>query len=529
VASSCTTSCQSSDGTIRSGGAAPSGKRGEVVGGMGKSVASGDAIDLRVTSDGKFATYLLDAQKPRLDGIPPVMRLGTLYAVATGGGSPRKLGSGVTNMPGGYLFSSDSRWALFLVGYNVSAQAGELRAVDLLDAKSDEVKLGSRVTYVVSSKDGNQVAFVDDGTLKVGVLPGGPFRELAADVTVAEFAPDGQNVYFKRKLTLAGGLYQVSVAAGTPPKKLADKVGDFKVSADSRYIALATSSVQSPGLYDLQVADAGNAKPKMVAVATNFFGFSPDGKLLARIEGYKGTGNQGSLMVGPADGGPGKKLGDKVDVVMFSPNSQGIAFLQNYSMSDTQGGTLGQGSLTVAQLPSGEVKTLGERVPGYVWSNDGKTLAFVGRFFKPVYSVDLLVHSMGSTEPPHKVQQGVYGYLFSADDQYLMFRAGCIRNGRACDLYTLEVAKPKEPPQKAVEGIFSFKPAPEGSRVLLTYARTLGDLYDVAVYNLKTKERKTLEQLVKVPAHFVSADGSKAAYVVAEQGKQGVYVAEGAP
>ena len=77
----CTTSCQSSDGTIRSGGAAPSGKKGEVVGGLGKQVAQGDGIDLRVTPDGKFATYLLDAQKPRLDGIPPVMRLGALYAV----------------------------------------------------------------------------------------------------------------------------------------------------------------------------------------------------------------------------------------------------------------------------------------------------------------------------------------------------------------------------------------------------------------------------------------------------------------
>ncbi|MBX7113001.1 MAG: gliding motility protein [Myxococcaceae bacterium] len=524
--SGCTTSCQSSDGTIRSGGAAPSGKKGEVVGGLGKQVAPGDGIDLRATPDGRFVTYLLDAQKPRLDGIPPVMRLGTLYAVSTAGGEARKLGSGITNMPGGYLFTGDSRWVLFLVGYNVSAQSGELRAVDLNDAKAEPVKLGSVVTYVVGSKDGRQVAFVDDGTLKVGVLPAGPFRDLAADVTVAEFAPDGKQVYFKRKLTSAGGLYQVGVEGGSAPKKLGDRVGDFKVSPDSRYVAFATASVQSPGFYDLQLADTATTKSKTVAVATNYFAFSPDSRWLARVEGYKGTSNLGALMVGAADGSPGKKIGERVDVVNFAPASNGIAFLKNYSMSDTQGGTLGQGTLMVASLPlEGPAKSLGERVPGYVWSNDGKTLAFVERFFKPLYSVDLMVHSLGSAEQPYRVQQGVYGYLFSADDQYLMFRTGCIRNGRACDLHTVEVAKLKEPPRKAVEGIFSFKPAAEGPRVLVTYARTQGDVYDVAVYNLKSQERKTLDQLVKVPALFVAPDGSKAAYIMSEQGKQGVYVA----
>lgn len=525
--SSCTTSCQSNEGTIRSGGAAPPSKKGELVGGMGKQIAAGDALDLRVTADGKYATYLTDAQKPRLDGIPPVMRLGTLNAVATSGAEkPRVLGSGVTNMPGGSLLTADSRWVLFLVGYNVSAQKGELFVADLTQPDSKPARLGGSVTYVVGSKDGKQVAFVDDGMLKAGPLPEGPFRDLAADVSVAEFAPDGRAVYFKRKLTSAGGLYSVAADAAAKPVKLADRVGDFKVSPDSRYVALATASAQFPGFYDLQLADVATLKPKMVALGTNYFGFSPDGKWLARIEGYKGTENRGDLVVGPADGSAGRKVGKSVDVVAFSPDSKGLAMLQNYTPTDPSGGGLGRGTLAVTELPEGPTKVLGERVPGYVWSSDGKTLAFVSR---PSFSVDLLVHRMGSEEKPHRVQEGVFGYLFSADDQWLMFRSGCIRNGRACDLYTVEVAKLKEPPVKAVEGIFSFKPAAHGPRVLLTYARTQGDVYDVAVYNLQSRERKTLEQLIRVPAHFVAADGSKAAYVVSEQGRQGVYVAEGVP
>ncbi len=107
----CSPSCQSQGAEDLRAATAKSGtvwvKKAKYVGGLpvlGKQVAQGDGIDLRVTPDGKFATYLLDAQKPRLDGIPPVMRLGALYAVSTAGGEPRKLGAGVTNMPGGYLF-----------------------------------------------------------------------------------------------------------------------------------------------------------------------------------------------------------------------------------------------------------------------------------------------------------------------------------------------------------------------------------------------------------------------------------------
>src|SRR5207237_4179694 len=85
--------------------ACPKKKRSEsLIGGLGTVVAGGLATDLRISPDGKIAAYLKEGSKPRLEGVPPTMRVGELHVVPTAGGSPRKLGNGVSNFPGGYLF-----------------------------------------------------------------------------------------------------------------------------------------------------------------------------------------------------------------------------------------------------------------------------------------------------------------------------------------------------------------------------------------------------------------------------------------
>jgi hypothetical protein len=67
----------------------------------GQQIAEGKASDLRLSPDGKFAAFLGDAAKPRMDGIPPPMLVGELHVVPLTGGKPRKVGDGVTNVPGG--------------------------------------------------------------------------------------------------------------------------------------------------------------------------------------------------------------------------------------------------------------------------------------------------------------------------------------------------------------------------------------------------------------------------------------------
>jgi hypothetical protein len=496
---------------------------GPAVGGQGVLLAEGAVEDLRVTADGQFISYLTKTQKPRMDGIPPQMRLGEAYVVPVTGGVPRKLGDGVTNVPGGLLFTPDSRHVLFLTGYNVAAQSGVLHALALAEPTAEPVKLGDAVTYFLPSPDGSKVAFVDSGVLKLGPLPSGPFRQVGGEVSTVAFTPDGSMLFFKRKLAAAGGLAAVTVAdEKAPPRKLADQVGDYEVSSDSKRVAYQVRSDGGKGLYDLYLADIPELKPRQVSTGTSAFAFSPDAQWLARNEGGKPE-QLGDLYVGPASGVPGRKVGERVRDLSFSPDSKALGFLAKYDQS------AGAGLMGVVTLPDGEPKLVGNRVPNFTWGKDGRYVAFLSRFLKPIYSVDLMVYPVGA-EKAEKAHPGVFGYGFAPENAALVFRSNCIRDGRACDFKALSLPlQPQAQPQTWMEGIYSFKLSEDGQRVLATYARTDSDAYDVAVYDVKTQARKTLDQGIQLPAFFAGKEDSLAVYVVKTGAQPGLYVSPASP
>ncbi|MFZ5469524.1 MAG: TolB family protein [Myxococcota bacterium] len=492
---------------------------GHAIGGVGKAVATGAATDLRVSPDGKHAAFLIDAEKPRLEGVPPQMLVGELHTAALETGTSKKAGNVITNVPGGYLFSSDSRWLFFLAGYNAAEQSGELNLLDLSDPATDPRKLGSNVTYMLASPDGKWLAFVEEGVLKLSALEGGAVKEIAGEVSTAQFSPDGKTLYFKRRLSAAGGLFFVSLDKPDAPKRLADQVGDYSISPDSKYVAFAQRSDVVRNTYDLFHASRPEMKPVKLAGGTALFAFSPDGQWLARTEGGKPE-LIGDLVIGSASGGPGRKLAERVQEFSFAPDSTAIGYLEHYDIA-ARAGLVG-----VATLPDGKPKRVGERSPNFTWGADGRYLAFLSRFLKPIYSVDLMLYPVGAEEA-FKVHAGVFGYGFGPKNEYLLYRSGCIRDGRACDLYELDLSKPKEPAKKAAEGIYSFRPAEDGARVLLSYARLeKGEYYDVAVLNRKTQERKTLDQWIHLPAHFLDSAGSRISYVIAHRSRAGVYIAD---
>jgi hypothetical protein len=508
------------------GGKGGSGRAGAVVGGQGVLLAEGPAEDLRVTEDGQYATFLQKTHKPILEGIPPQMRLGTLYGVPVTGGSPRKLGDGVTNVPGGLLFTPDSKYALYLTGYNVAAQAGVLHVLALTDPSAEPQKIGDAVTYFLPSPDGTKVAFVDGGVLKLGAVPTGPFRQVAGEVSTAGFSPDGTMLFFKRKLAAAGGLLAVPVESPpgkpTEPTKLADQVGDYVVSPDSKHVAWQVRSTTTPGTYDLYVADLPALKGRKVAPGSSVFAFSPDSKWLARTEGAKPE-LLGDLYVGPASGEPGRKVGERVKELGFSPDSQALGFLAKYDLP------AGAGLMGVVTLPDGEPKMVGGRVPNFVWGKDSKHVAFLSRFLKPIYSVDLMLYQLGA-EKAQKAHPGVFGYGFMpAGASTLVFRSNCIREGRACDFKALTLPRAEQTEaQTWLQGIFSYKISEDGGRLLVTLARMDSDTYDVAVYDVKTQARKTLDQGAQVPVFFGGPEDSLAVYAL-KGANAGVYVAPAKP
>ncbi|MBL8955853.1 MAG: PD40 domain-containing protein [Myxococcaceae bacterium] len=494
------------------------------VGGVGVLVAGGLATDLRISPDAKTAAYLKEAQKPRLEGVPSTMRVGELWVVPTAGGSPKKLGNGVSNFPGGYLFTADSKWVLELVGYNASAQAGELDIAPV-DGSSDVQKLGSRVTYMVGSPDSKWVAFVDEGILKLGPLPAGPFRDVNGEVANAEFSPDSTLLFFKRKQSAGGGLLAVKVAdAKEPPKKLADLVGDYRVSDDGKRIAFASKSSPSERGFRLYLGDTATLKDKKVGENVFAFKFSADSKWLARLEGSSPEAG-GDFFVTPSDGSSaGKNFGANVRDFAFSPDQKLIAWRQNYVPEHAEG----YGDVLMAELPEGAPRMVGRRARSFEWSPDSKAIAFAFDVVKPIRSVNLYLWRVDGTEAIH-VKDWVYDYDFTPQSDRLIFRAECVREGRACNLLSVSAANPKEAPKKLIEGVFGFKLSNDGARVLFTYARMQGDLYDTGVLNLKSGEFKTLDQQIRMPPYLLDDSGTKVAYLIAERQREGLYVADKVP
>jgi hypothetical protein len=497
------------------------GKKAPLVGGLGVMLAPGVAADLRVTPDGQFVTYLMDAKKPRLEGLPPQMLQGELHVVPVAGGEHRKVGQGITNVPGGLLFSKDSRYVLFLNGYNPAFQSGALHVLSLSEPSSEPVKLGEQVSYMLPSPDSKLLAFVDSGVLKLGPLPSGPFRDVGGEVSTAQFTPDSKTLLFKRRLVAAGGLAAVAVDKPEAPRKLGDYVGDYEVSSDGAHVAWQARSEAERGMYDLFVADMANLKPRKVSSGTKVFGFSKDGKWLARTENGKPE-QSGDLYVGPSDGSAGHKVGDRVEEYSFSPDSKALGFLERYDPSARAG------LMAVATLPDGATQRVGDRVPNFIWGADSKYVAFLSRFLKPVYSVDLMLYALGS-EKAEKVQAGVFGYGITPGNTAVYFRTNCIREGRSCDFKAVELTQARTEPATWLQGVFSYKLAADGKRFLVTYARMDSDSYDVAVYDTVSKNRKTLDQQVQIPAYFAGPGDSHAVYLVTQGPKPGVYAAPATP
>lgn len=497
------------------------------------AVVLGNASDLRLSPDGKWAAFLMDGKKPRGEGVPPQLILGELQvAPLQPGAKPRKVGESVVNTPGAYLFSADSRWLFVLQGFNPASQAGELLAVNVSDAAAAPRSLGRAVSYVVPSPDSQWVAFVDDGTLRVAKLGSEePVADLVGDAASAAFAPAGDYVLAHQRAQAGGALVHIPLSDSSKRTKLGEQVGDFQISPDGRFVAFSVRSKENRGTFDLMHTTIGGLKTKRLAVGVTSgnpyegapFAFSSDGKRLARFEGAR-VDKRGDLFVGPASGEAGKKVASNVYRFQFAPDGSAVAYLDEWA--DNKGRGAGHGFMGVATLPDGAPKKLGERVPNFEWAADGKHLAYVIRVFQPIYSVDLMLYRLGEKEPK-PVQKGVFGYDFTADR--LLLRTACIREGRACELYGLELNSPDATPKKLLDGVYSFRTPPGAARVLATYARTDSPLYDAMALNLSSGQYRTLDTMVQLPVLFADKDGSRVAYIVGDRKRAGVYVAEQVP
>jgi dipeptidyl aminopeptidase/acylaminoacyl peptidase len=349
---------------------------------------------------------------------------------------------------------------------------------------------------------------------------GSAARTVATEVSTAQFTPDGKTLLVHRRASAGGSLLVAPVDGARAAVRLGDGVGDWSISPEGRRVAFTTDSATVKNGRDLSVATLPEGKVTRIATGTGPFAFSPDGSQLARIEREKAQ-SIGNLVVGPAAGGSGRVVASRVGEFSFAPDGKAIAALSNYDEQQRWG------RLSYAPLPEGSPVELGKRVTTLVWSPDNRHLAFNLRVFEPLPSVDLWLYPRGKPAAA-RVMANVYGYDFGPEGS-LLFRTECTREARACNLERLDFTPPDAKPVSILEGVFGFRLSEAGNRLLVTYARTDAETYDVAVLDLRTQVRKTLEERILLPALFADAQGSRVVYLVSQGERSGLYVCDQVP
>jgi hypothetical protein len=502
---------------------------------LGVRRLAGEAQDVRATPDGAVLTALLNAQKPSIQGVPPPMRLGELWAVPTAEGEAVRLGKGVSNMPGGWLITQDSRWILFLGGFDPTQQLGELFVQDAKNLATERRRLAARVTYFVPSDDSKQLAFVENGVLHVGPLPAGPFRQVAGEVSTAEFSADGRFLYFRRRYSAAGGLFQVTLAdERAQPKRLLDQVAEYTVLRSGKHVVVNARATPGDRTFQLHAIEVGSLDDRTLSDDAERFRVTPDGQHVAWISTGGAVGQPGELWLAGVVRGKPRKLADKVKDFEFSPDSKRLVFRDNY-IELPLGGREAKpgekevekvGDLTLVELPDGAPKRLVRLCPNYLFSPDGAALAYTARIEKPEVTRRLFLLKPGATEAV-ALKDWLYEYAFRPGGNELVFRADCLREGRACNVLRVRLDAPQdEPPTKELEGVFGFKFSKDGSRAMVAYAHLTDQSFDLALRNMASGEQKTVDQYVEWPAVSLGPDGAYVAYVVKEKQRAGVYVAK---
>jgi len=505
-----------------------------LVGGLGRRLVPGAAGDLRLSRDGAWATFLRNPVRASQDGVNPESinprsAMGELVAVSLASGQSRSLSRRVFNRPGASLFSPDGRWLLFLTDFDLATGAGTLMT-QRLDVAGEPEARGHAVSFVTVSPDGRYLAFIDAGVLKLSLLEAGSTaRAVVGDVSTAKFALGGSHLLALRRAAAGGALLDVRTSENAAGTKLAERVADYELSSDGRHLAFTRASNVASDVWDLFVTALDGAAPVKAAAGVGLYGFSPDGRWLGRIEGKRNALGRvvvGELMVGPASGGEAKPVGSKVGRFGFSSDGAALWALDLYNEQHDRG------TLLYVELPDRKVRTLAERAHTGEWGKDGRFLAFNVEIIQPLPSMDLYLYIRGETAA-FRVKEGVYGFGIVPGD-LLLFRSECLRQSqrdqpRACWLSELDLSRPHEAPKQILEGVFSFKASETGERILVSYARLDADTYDIAVYNRRTQERKTLDTFVLLPALFVEPSGKKVVYLVSEKDRSGLYLSDQGP
>ncbi len=483
--------------------------------GLGARRAAGAARGLVGTSDGAWLAYLDGCVEARAQSLPTGTANCDLRVVPAAGGDATVVARAVTTLPGAVAVSPVGAELAVLAAYDYASASGTLVR---WRAGAGVGELASGVTFHGYGPDGG-LGYIAGGELFLGA-PGANPTAISGVTGAASFElapPEGTIVALVRRRATAGGeLLAIGRAKDGPrpaPVSVSSPVGDY---AFGRAIYAFTRLGRDGAELQIASARSSSARPEPIARTVRAFAFEPAGDAIAFLADAA-PGKLGNLRV--RAGGRELALGNEVGEFRWATRAPRLGWIEDYHVHS---GALGVGGL---DLPR---RTLGKNVSDLELSADGKYVAFLQHTTRGGYSVDLLLAALDAPPDtaPRRVTQGSYGFAFSPDGRWLYYRDACTRNGEGCDLERIPAASPDAKPEKLAEGMKSFEFDPrDPGRLLVSWKRLDRDALDIAVWDggkLVTVDTYVLPG----SARFLGGPPRRVAYVVTQEKRAGVYVAD---
>jgi hypothetical protein len=488
--------------------------------GLGQRRAAAPARSLRATADGAWLAFLDGCADARAQGLPPGTASCDLRVVAAAGGDVAKVAGAVSTLPGAIAVSPRGAELAALGEYDYAITSGTLVR---WRAGGGATKLASGVTFHGYGPDGT-LGYVAGGELWLAP-PGGEPAKVAGVAGAATFelaAPGGGLAALVRRRATAGGeLLAVPAASGgafPAAVVVAGPVGDYAFGRGKQY---AFTRIASGGA-QLELCEARPAaRPAVQGKGVGAFAFGPEDDALAFVADVV-PGKQGNLYL--RTGGAAAQLAREVGVFRWAARAPRLAWLEEY-YAPVSAGTLAVGG------PGLPRRTLAKNVSDLELSPDGTYVAFLQHSTRGGYSVDLVLAAVdggsgAAPEASRRIATAAYGFAFSPDGRWLYYRTRCTRSGEACDLERVDPAQPAAKPELVTEGVKSFEFAPGASgRLLVSWKRVDRDLLDLAVWEQGALAKVDTHALPG-SASFVGPEARRIAYVVVDDKRGGVYVAD---
>ncbi len=474
----------------------------------GRKLASGVARQLLVR-EGAVA-FLLDVARPDDRGVPEDLVTGDLW-VARRDGAAAKIGRGVSSQPGSFEFSGRAEEIAFLRAWRFRAGEGELWIAHP-DGAAVQITPNARAFAWSPAVGGVEatLAYVAPNRLGIQRMSGVASSVPIDGLQNIAWSPDGKHIAARASAASGGRLFLVDAATGAA-REVAPGTSDFAFAPDG---ALALLGPPPPKGGDRPLLLDG----KELARATAF-AFSPDGRELALLSTAKQPGEAtGDLYRLSRSGGAPQLVGQKVSDWRWGAPGD-LLCLSRYDLRARAG------VLTLSAAGSAP-REIAPRVQAF--AAQGRRILYLAQApQKGDFKIELWGVDLAAAAPPHKVDEGVYGWDLSGDA--LFYKARCAGGPRSCSLLRTTFAA-AAPPTFLSANVAGFDLSQDGSRILLHQphrgATRAVDLAVIAALGAPPEHVKPFVEEADAGSKFADAKGSRVVYVLVAAGKSGVFVAD---